>query len=111
MPNPGVGYKGGSAPCRSRMLGRYEEVIWLYWASSILRARPPHGPRAPLHEERAFAYPCSLACASQKLNKQPTDLFRLLLFEPVSRSINKMSTAHLRAGGALHPLECAGNLE
>jgi hypothetical protein len=92
--------------------GRSEEIkfSWLCWASSILRARPPNDPRVPLHEERAFA-PCSLACASQKLNKQLTDLFRLLLFEPVSRSINKMSPAHLRTGGTLHPLECAGNLE
>ncbi len=78
---------------------------------SILRARPPHGPRGPLNEERALAYPYSLACAFQKLNKQLTDLLRLLLLKPVSRAINKMSTAHLGAGGALHALERAGNLE
>jgi len=53
----------------------------------------------------------SLACAFQKLNKQLADLLRLLLLKPVSRSINKMSTAHLRAGGALHPLERTGVLE
>ena len=64
-----------------------------------------------LHEERAFACPFSLTCASQKLNKQLTDPLWLLLFKPVSRSINKMGTAHLRAGGILHPLECAGSLE
>jgi len=62
-------------------------------------------------EERAFAHPYSLACALQKLNKEPADLLRLLLLKPVSRSINKMSTAHLRAGGTLHPLERAGILE
>jgi hypothetical protein len=96
----------------SGMQGRSEEEdILCARPSSILRARPPHCPREPLHEERAFASPYSLARAFQKLNKQPTDLLRLLLLKPVSRAINKMSTAHLRAGGALHPLERAGNLE
>jgi hypothetical protein len=94
------------------MLGRSEEVILVVLGQlNLAREAATRFARVPLHEERAFAYPCSLACASQKLNKQLTDLFRLLLSEPVSRSINKMSTAHLRAGGALHPLECAGNLE
>ena len=38
------------------------------------------------------------------MNNQPADLLRLLLLKPVPRSINKMSTTHLRAGGTLHPL-------
>jgi len=45
------------------------------------------------------------------LNKQLAHLLRLFLLKPVSRSINKMSTTHLRAGGALHPLERTGVLE
>ena len=62
-------------------------------------------------ETHAFARFFSLACAFQELNKQPTDLLRLFLLKPVSRSINKMSTAYLRAGSTLHPFECAGSLE
>jgi hypothetical protein len=50
-------------------------------------------------------------CAFQKLNKQATDLLGLLLLKPVAGSIDEVSTAHLRAGGTLHPLERAGLLE
>jgi hypothetical protein len=35
------------------------------------------------------------------LNKRVTDVLRLFLFKPVSRSINKMSTVRVRAGGIL----------
>jgi hypothetical protein len=49
-----------------------------------------------------------LACIFQKLDKQPADLLRLLLLNPVSRSLDEMGSAHLRARGALHPLKCAG---
>jgi hypothetical protein len=65
----------------------------------------PSSHKAP--EEHLYP----LACALQKLNKQPTHLLRLFLLKPVSRPINKMSTAHLRASSTLHPLECAGSLE
>jgi hypothetical protein len=45
------------------------------------------------------------------LNEEPADLIWLLLLKPMSGSVNKMDAAHLRTGGALHPLECAGILE
>ena len=52
-----------------------------------------------------------LGCVLKKLNEQPADFLWLLLFNPVSGSVNKMDAAHLRTGGPLHPLECAGILE
>src|SRR5262245_31732623 len=67
--------------------------------------------RRAARDERAFHPSLRLAYAFQKLNNQPADLLRLLLLKPVPRSINEMSTAHLRAGSTLHPLECAGSLE
>jgi hypothetical protein len=73
------------------------------------RAKNVHGSICvgPARDQRAFA----LAYAFQKLNIQPADLLRLLLLKPVPGSVNEMSTAHLRAGSTLHPLECAGSLE
>jgi hypothetical protein len=52
-----------------------------------------------------------LGCTLKKLNEQSTDFLWLLLFNPVSGSVNKMDAAHLRTGGALHPLKRAGHLE
>ncbi len=52
-----------------------------------------------------------LSCTSKKLNEQPADFLWLLLFNPVSGSVNKMDAAHLRTGGALHPLKRTGHLE
>ena len=86
------------------------------WAKrGLIRARPQPAVRTGKTHAKSVPfcspYAYSLACAFQKLNKQPTDLLWLLLLKPVARSINKVSTAHLRAGGTLHPLERAGNLE
>jgi hypothetical protein len=50
-------------------------------------------------------------CTLEKLDEEPAHLIWLLLLNPMSGSINKMGAAHLRTGGALHPLECAGILE
>src|SRR5215472_2969248 len=52
-----------------------------------------------------------LGRALKKLNEQPTDFLWLLLFNPVSGSVNKMDAAHLRTGGALHPLKRARHQE
>ena len=52
-----------------------------------------------------------LGCVLKKLNEQPADFLWLLLFNPVSGSVNKMDAAHLRTGGALHPLKRARHLE
>ena len=52
-----------------------------------------------------------LSCTSKKLNEQPADFLWLLLFNPVSGSVKKMDAAHLRTGGALHPLKRTGHLE
>ena len=52
-----------------------------------------------------------LSCTLKKLNEQPADFLWLLLFNPVSGSVKKMDAAHLRTGGALHPLKRTGHLE
>jgi hypothetical protein len=51
------------------------------------------------------------SCTLKKLNEHPADFLWLLLFNPVSGFVKQMDAAHLRTGGALHPLKRTGHLE
>jgi hypothetical protein len=58
-----------------------------------------------------LTFAVTLGCTLKKSNEQLADFLRLLLLNPVPRSVNKMNAAHLRTCSALHPLKCAGLLE
>src|SRR6516225_8211977 len=45
-----------------------------------------------------------------EVQQQATDFFRLLLLNPMSRTINEMCAAPLSTSRSLHPLKCTGKL-